>query len=362
MTEFPIELRSTDYNPAWRDSLEFAEVIPGRLSATVTMLSWILSTQVYVDIIDSSHWNFSAGREMDFEIVYENGFSAVIMKSTQGNWFMDDKFDYSWRACQDNGLIPMTYHFFEDHISGFEQAQWCLSNVAEFLKAVDGKTIIWDDVEVKGSTVSQSTRQNRAKAFNETIDEEGFQTGNYSSYYLWSSLMGNTPLPWVNFFWQWVAHWTPATEPLLPIGWTKAKCKFWQYGISPTYSWAKKVGTNGNVDVNRFYGTIQDLKDLLGITVPPPADCCEEVLAILDVVQKDIVDISARVTQTESGLTIVESNQNDIYNKLDATQHDVEILARDLAAGMGRLDSAEADIAKINELIEDVRSSFCPPA
>lgn len=361
MTEFPVELRSADYNPAWRDPLEFAKVIPGRLSATATMLSWILSTQVYVDVIDTSHWNFSEGRELDFEIVYENGFSAVIMKSTQGNWFTDDKFDYSWRACQDNGLIPMTYHFFEDHIGGFEQAQWCLSNIAEFLKAVDGKTIIWDDVEVKGSA-TQSQRQNRAKAFNETIDEEGFLTGNYSSYYLWRSLMGDIPLSWVNLFWQWVAHWTPATSPLLPIGWTKAKAKFWQYGISPTHSWAKRVGTNGNVDVNRFYGTIQDLKDLLGITVPPPADCCEEVLIALDIMQKDIVGLSSRVTQTESKLTVVENEQSAIYGKLDGMQNDLEILAGNLAVVAGRLDSAETDIAKINELIEDVRSSFCPPA
>ena len=138
-----------DFNPASRNPLEFAEVIPGKLSATIAGLAWILATEVYLDGFDSSHWNFSVGRELDFKIAKESGFDFGILKSTQGNWFVDDKFDYSWRACIGNGIIPMTYHFFDDFTGGSEQAQWCLSNTAEFLNLVDGKTIIFDDVEVK---------------------------------------------------------------------------------------------------------------------------------------------------------------------------------------------------------------------
>jgi peptidoglycan hydrolase CwlO-like protein len=101
---------------------------------------------------------------------------------------------------------------------------------------------------------------------------------------------------------------------------------------------------------------------LLGITVPPPVDCCNEVFAILDTVQKDLVGLSDRITKTESGLTVVENRQNVMSGKLDATQRDVEILAGNLAETVGRLDSVDTDIAKINALIERVRSDFCPPA
>ena len=117
-----------------------------------------------------------------------NGFDVVIHKSTQGNWFMDNKFNLGWRSSLANDLIPLTYHFFEDWIGGAEQAQYCLTNISAYLDAVDGKTIIFDDIEIKGQGVTQNQRRNRAKAFNETIVEEGFLTGNYSSKYLYNKL------------------------------------------------------------------------------------------------------------------------------------------------------------------------------
>ena len=359
MTDFPVELQSVDFNPASREPLQFAEVIPGRLSVNISRLAWILAQETYLDGFDTSHWNFSEGREMDFAVAKANGFDFGILKATQGNWFVDDEFDYSWRACIGNGIIPIVYHFFDDFTSGFEQAQWCISNLTEFLNLVDGKTIIFDDVEVKTKGVTVSQRQNRAKAFNETIAEEGFLTGNYSSYYLWSALMGNTPLPWVNKYLQWVAHWTPGTEPLLPIGWTKAMTKFWQYGISPAHSWAKKVGTDGNVDVNRFYGTVEDLKDLLGITPPVSPDCCEEVKAMLAIVQQDIIDMSNRINGVDNRLTTEENKTADIYSRLNTLNTSVDLLTKNMSVHGNRIGNTEADITAIKALISRTRNAFC---
>ena len=292
-----------DYNPALRNPLTFADSIPGRLSAMAARLTWILSTQVYVDVVDLSHWNYSEGREPDYEIIKMNGFDVVIHKSTQGDWFMDDKFDVGWRSCLANDIIPLVYHFFEDWIGGAKQAQYCLTNIKDYLKAVDGKTLIFDDIEIMGQGVTQSQRQNRAKAFNETIVEEGFLTGNYSSKYLWEKLMGTVALPWVNLYFQWVANWTPATSPYKPIGWDRDD--FWQYAIWGKHSWAKMVGTDGNVDVNRFYGTLQGLKDILGITPPIPPDCCEKLEA-------EILEIRAAMAAMVAGFELHDKFINDL--------------------------------------------------
>lgn len=347
-----------DYNPALRNPLTFADRIPSRLSASITGLTWILSAEVYVDAIDLSHWNYSEGREPDYEIIKLNGFDIVIHKSTQGTWFTDDKFDVGWRSCLDNDIIPLTYHFNEDHVSGFQQAQWCLSNIAEYLKAVDGKTIIFGDHETMTQGVTQNRRQNRAKAFNETIVEEGFLSGNYSSKYLWEKLMGTVALPWVNKYFQWVANWTPATSPLKPVGWNRDDA--WQYAIWPAHSWAKVVGTDGNVDVCRFYGTLEKWKDILGITPTIPPDCCEEIEAGLAEAERNLAVLSGRVTETESHVVTIANEQVSMSGRFDAMQNDIQLITQNVLTLSNRVDITEDEIAQLNGLVNRLRTIMCP--
>ena len=285
----------TEFNPADRSTLDFADAVPSILNIATAKLKWILSVETFADGIDLSHWNWSEGREPDFGIVKANEFSFVIFKATQGTWFKDNKFEPGWMGALDNDLVTMIYHFFEGRNGGAEQARYCIEYAKDYLKVVDGKTIFWNDIE-KAYGEDMGQRQRRAHAFNQTIVEEGFLTGNYSSPSLWKQLMGNVPLSWINDYYQWVAHWTPAPAPILPIGWTKEMCKWWQYGIWPRYSWAKKVGTNGNVDVVRFYGTIQDMKKILGVVPPISPDCCEEIKKSLAEVVIELASLNDRIT------------------------------------------------------------------
>lgn len=354
-SEILLNTPKTDYNPTQRNPTEFAELVPGKFSAAIIHLNWVLSTQVYVDAIDLSHWNYSEGREPDYEIVKMNGFDIVIHKSTQGTWFMDNKFDIGWRSCLDNDIIPLTYHFNEDQVGGFVQAQWCLSNIAEYLKAVDGKTIIFGDHETMTSGVAQHQRQNRAKAFNETIVEEGFLSGNYSSKYLWEKLMGTVALPWVNKYFQWAANWTPATSPLKPVGWNRDDV--WQYAIWPKHSWAKKVGTNGNVDVCRFYGTLEKWKDILGITPTSDPDCCEEIEAGLAEAERNLAVLSGRVTESESHIVTIENEQKSMGGIMDSIQTDIQLLQQSRSHLSTRVTITESQIAELQALVDRVRKA-----
>lgn len=55
----------------------------------------------------------------------------------------------------------------------------------------------------------------------------------------------------------WIAHYTSAPQPSVPIGW--AAWTFWQYSES-----GKVAGINGNVDLDKFNGSIAELMDLAG--------------------------------------------------------------------------------------------------
>ena len=295
-TTFQEDLQAmTSFDPSRRSVIDFMDAVPGILDLGIAKVNWIFSIETFTDGVDLSHWNWSEGREPDFRVLADNGFDFVIFKATQGTWFKDQKFEPGWRGASAEGLATMVYHFFEGRSGGAEQAHYCIDYIMQYLASVDEKTIIFDDIErMYGEDMGQ--RQRRARAFNQTIVEEGFQTGNYSSPSLWKALMGNIPLFWINEYYQWVAHWTPALAPTLPIGWTKEMCKFWQYAIWPIYSWAKKVGTDGNVDVVRYYGTIQDLKKTLGITPPISSDCCEEI-------RKEMAKLAAGLTSTNENLS-----------------------------------------------------------
>jgi GH25 family lysozyme M1 (1,4-beta-N-acetylmuramidase) len=263
-----------DFNPAIRNEQNFR--LPPRKSGILAKIKSFLSPNPYIRGVDLSHWN----GDVDFVALKASGIDFVILKASEGISFVDDKFDGYWRAAHEAGLLIMTYHFFRSNYGGADQAKHHLNVIAEFLQTVGYKhPVIWADVETSDSaTVSQ--RRNRLLAFHQTITSNGFQSGHYSSPYLWNTFIGD--VTWADDYWGWDAHWTSADEPVLPVGWNWSMLKVWQYGIYPTYSWVDPVdGVPSAVDCNWFYGTLEDMEIWLGVNepVPPPVDCCDELRA-----------------------------------------------------------------------------------
>ncbi|KKM61178.1 hypothetical protein LCGC14_1534390, partial [marine sediment metagenome] len=96
-----------DYNPSKRESLDFAHKLPSILDTGIAKLNWILSVQIFIHGVDLSHWNWSEGRMPDFKLIKANGFSFVILKVTESDWFTDERFEAGWMAALDAGLIVM---------------------------------------------------------------------------------------------------------------------------------------------------------------------------------------------------------------------------------------------------------------
>ena len=307
-----------DFNPALRHEQDFR--LPPKPQSFFGHIRSLLSTPIYTRGVDLSHWN----GEVDFVALKASGIDFVILKATEGIGWIDEKFDEYWKAAHEAGLLIMTYHFFRSNYSGAAQAEHHLSTIAEFLETV-GYThpVIWCDVETAdGASVSQ--RRNRVLAFHQTITGLGYQSGHYSSPYLWNTLIGN--VSWADDYAGWDAHWTSASEPILPLGWTKNSTRVWQYGIYPTYGWVEPVdGVSGAVDCNWFYGSLHDLKDWLGVTVtPPPMDCCDA--------------LRAEIARLE---TEINASKLEIYN----LQHDGEV--------------QDERLLEIEALIQSVKNVVC---
>ena len=350
-------LSRSDYNPTERQLTDFTKGMPTILDMGIARINWILSTEVFTDGIDGSHWNQSPGREMDFQIVKDNDFDFVIWKITESDWFFDETFYPAFEQATDVGLIFLPYHFNRTNKDGFNQAQFMLSKAASYLNAVDGKMILFNDIETVDDNDSFNVHQNRARAFNETMVEEGFQTGNYSSKSRWERIMGITSASWVNKYYQWVADWTPNTSPRKPVGWERDD--FWQYGISPTYSWAKEVGTAGSVDVNRFYGTLQELEDLLGITVPPPQDCCDEMKEAIAGIHSILVIVNDKITATDSRVANVENEQLTMATQIQDIKTEINNLSNKVLTMEGNQQEMLGQLEYLMNLVGKISDIFC---
>jgi GH25 family lysozyme M1 (1,4-beta-N-acetylmuramidase) len=260
--------------------------------------------------VDLSHWN----GDVDFVALKASGIEFVILKATEGVDWVDDKFDEYWRAAHEAGLLIMTYHFFRSNYGGAPQATHHKDTLIElgFLETVGYQSpVMWADVETTdGASVSQ--RQNRLYAFHQTIIGYGYQSGHYSSPYLWNSLIGN--VSWAADYPGWDAHWTSASIPTLPLGWTRNSTRVWQNGIYPTHSWVEPVdGTPGAVDHNYFYGSLQDMKDWLGVEVaPPPMECCDELYAEIARLETEINSNKLEIYKLQQGEEVTDERLLEI--------------------------------------------------
>lgn len=222
---------------------------------------------ITIPFADVSRWQPT----IDYAAMVAGGWDVLLVKSSEA-YFTDPLFETHWRGFHAAGGLVLCYHFFRSNLPGKPQAEAALDFTADLI-AAQGKTLIVADVETSDS-VSNSTRATRLLDFLTTIDGAGQAAGVYSSPSLWQSLFQPNYPGWINNYWQWVAHWTPALLPSLPFGWSWDKTLFWQQGIAPTHSWVPRPPgyPSGSIDVNAaFVADRADLEARLGISGAPPA-------------------------------------------------------------------------------------------
>jgi GH25 family lysozyme M1 (1,4-beta-N-acetylmuramidase) len=218
----------------------------------------------YVKVFDA----YRGQGDIDFAKAKAAGYEMVILKASEG-LYEDTMFQTNWQKALDVGMLVGAYHFYRSNMTGTDQAQFHITVTTKLRDAINYRLASALDLETADGK-ENAVRKTQIPVYWNIIKDYALP-GIYSSRNYWQTLMDNMTLP--SNIWAWVAAWTSATAPLLPIGWTEAQTKFWQYGVYDQHSWALPVPgvvPPTHVDVDRWFGTLDQLKSFLTVPIPPP--------------------------------------------------------------------------------------------
>ncbi|MBK1786523.1 GH25 family lysozyme [Prauserella cavernicola] len=194
---------------------------------------------------------------VDFEAVKADGQEFAFVLATDGTSFTSPEFDTQYEGAADAGLIRSAYHFARPGSgAAADQATRFLDTVSF---SADGNTLppVLDmEANPDGATcygLSASEMTDWITAFlaevKETTERDGII---YTSPGFWKECTGDSDAFADNPLW--IADWG-VDKPSTIGGWDAHT--FWQYSDSGSVD-----GVTGDVDVNRFNGTVDELKAL----------------------------------------------------------------------------------------------------
>ena len=202
--------------------------------------------------IDVSKWQGT----INWASVAGDGVNFALIRVSDGTGYIDEKFPQNWQGAKDNGVIRGTYQFFRSDDDPIAQADILIDRMGA-LEPGDLPPVA--DVESTDG-VSNATRANR---LHQWLDHVEAATGRrpmiYTGGYFWQDNVAadfsDYPL--------WHAGYTGGTCPSTVAnqwpGWA-----FWQFS-----STGSVAGISGNVDENRFNGSLADLRDFAHSNVAP---------------------------------------------------------------------------------------------
>lgn len=299
-------MRPQEYSILNRDLKDFA----GPVNLKLRLLSALhgLAYPPMPKLLDMSRYQLND--TINPKEIKAAGYVGVILQATYGV-YVDVGFSHFWRMFLDEGFIIMTYHLFWATLNGVDQAHKHLETIAPLWQAADAKWPAWNDIEVRDG-VPIPTRQARAEDWRREIRKET-TPGTYCSYSLWNELMGGISLG-DQLGWQ--AAWNPYYDFIPCRNWKLELIKLRQNGVARKHDWVDIVpGCSGDVDVNEFRGTLEELYQLAGETPPelppPPEDnmsaleklkAARDKLVVLDgELDSAIVTLNAGIEELEAG-------------------------------------------------------------
>ena len=198
---------------------------------------------------DLSHYQGS----VDFAKLKAAGVEFVIIKATEGSTIVDATFSQFWAAAKAAGIPRSAYHFFRPKSDLQGQIDNFVNTVGQ-LQAGDLPPVI--DVEVPDDWTQLTVAQRDAMVESWLVAVEaklGVRPIIYINNPVAITTMGS-PAYFKNYL-LWIAHYTSHPAPSIPAPWTT--WTIWQYTETGTID-----GVSGQVDLNRFNGSLADLQRL----------------------------------------------------------------------------------------------------
>jgi GH25 family lysozyme M1 (1,4-beta-N-acetylmuramidase) len=185
---------------------------------------------------------------VDWSAAHAAGIDFAFIRVSDGLQFIDPRFPAYWDDARAAGVIRGAYQFFRPAEDPIAQADLLLDKIGP-LAPSDLPPVI--DVEVSGGLSTAEVAANVRAWVAHVTEAIGRPPIVYAGLYAWHDLTGSadettSPL--------WVAQYTTAPCPSIPVPWTR--WMFWQY--TATGSVAGVSGSTLDLDV--FNGTIDDLR------------------------------------------------------------------------------------------------------
>lgn len=196
--------------------------------------------------IDLSHRQ----NEVNWTRVAADGVQFCYIKATEGEGLKDVRFRENFNGSKEAGLLRGAYHFFRPDKDAEAQAESFL-HVVPALSPGDLPPVL--DVEV-GAVKDCNSILEGMQTWVEAVENVlGRQPILYTYPSFWTqTLRGSARF---SGYMLWVAHYTMKPTPMLPKGFDDYV--FWQFSEQ-----GQVDGITGNVDLNRFHGSREDLNAL----------------------------------------------------------------------------------------------------
>ena len=193
--------------------------------------------------IDVSKWQ----GEIDWARVSTAGVKYAIIRVSDGVNTLDEYFGTNWAGAKDNGILRGAYQFFRPGQDPIAQAEILVRRIREE-GPMDLPPVI--DIEAVDGQ-SAAVIQDKARRWIDYVEAElGVTPIIYSGFYFWRDNVGDTQD--FNQYPLWHAQYTSAQCPRIADAWDR--WALWQYT-----SEGRVDGIDGNVDLNRFNGTYEEL-------------------------------------------------------------------------------------------------------
>lgn len=184
----------------------------------------------------------------------KKAFAAIKASGdeTDSGRFVDTFFPENWREAGELGLVRIAYHYGCPSKVGPAQSVSLLQEQIEKVGGLQPGDMVSLDLEdpavPSGQSLAAWTAEWLALAENVFGHAPLLYTGNYymDDHDLYHESLGRYPL--------WLASWQD-TPPPVPAGWPKVT--IWQYSSS-----GRTPGVGGDCDLNRFFGTADELRAL----------------------------------------------------------------------------------------------------
>lgn len=206
-----------------------------------------------VEGIDVSYWQGT----IDWVQVRAAGKRFAIARVAHAT-ALDSTFARNWAGMRANGILRGAYLYFEPNSDPVAQADIVVRAVG---RLGQGDLPVTLDVERPPPNLpSPATYAARIRQF---VDRVQAGTGKapmiYTGAYYWPPYVGSTAFR-TNPLWH--AQYTSARCPNIAAQWSD--WTFWQYTSTGSVR-----GISGNVDLDRFNGTLAELQRLAGVTTAP---------------------------------------------------------------------------------------------